>query len=300
MKKLGELYTPKPNEKVISLIDADGFTLVADYPEGREGVSIFLRLYIKDKGSKSLAGSVNRVSTQESHGGHTILDNDDPRSRVTNFTFLEDEGFILKDDLVTHSKLENPVSVNDFVAFLIDNHTSDKMGYIRRKQFIDEKFVKLQFWLVDLDFSSLEVFDIEGSLRNLELKRSETQNPDPFLKYFQIPRNTLSLSVLVATLFSIIYYSAYYFHPTWTGRINPPDVTNLLVVLYVASVFVLLEFISNRTNLEIKNLDKKFKSRLGKKIASIYGFSQHQIKLDFSSLQKRETNRLKSLSKFIL
>ena len=288
--KLISLYDPQPNDIVVDLIDSNGFSLVCEYPEGRVDSKIFLRLYIADEIKLTLGGSVNRVSATESKygGGYTILDTNAPEGRVTNFILVEEDGFTLDGTEVRHKNLSRTLTLEEFVYFLVKNHVDDNLGPMRRRQYIAEKILKVSFWLVDLKYRDFKIYSFEPSLRTLLDAREATKQPEPFLKYFHIPRNMLGLTIMTAALVISIYYLSFYIDPNWTIRKKLPDITNFSVVIYAAATFVIMEIIAGKINSAINSLNTEFKTWLGRQVAIIHGFHQEKIKLDFNLIPKKK------------
>lgn len=287
MVRLETLYEKKEKDKLIPLKDENGFTLVSEYPEGREGRSIFLRVYIDYDSSNSIAGGADMVSTKESEfgGGHSILDNDDPKGRITPFHFNKDAGFTFDGEKINHKNFKRPLTMTEFVDFIIANHNRDGAAYLRFRQFSVKKKLELVFWLVDLRYSKLKLYRLEDTLIAQINEREKGQQKEPFLKYFDIPKNMFTFVMLVLSVLAILFISLKD-QFQFLQKIVIPDVTNPFLVLFTATIFILMDKYAKHLNSLVGNVDDKMNGWVGQNMRMQYGFNQ-KVPIDFSYAPKK-------------
>lgn len=273
-EKLYNLYNPKPNDKVVDFVEGNGFSLVSDYPEGREGRSVFVRVFLDKDNKEYLAGDVMMVDSTESlFGGHSISDNNHPSGKVTNFNFNSEDDFIFKEGRVFNKKFKNKsLGLNEFVDILIRNHNTDKNVKFRFKYRLVSSLVKFIVWLVDIDFNKIDVFELKNSM-NVQIKgNKEKGTQEPFLRYFNVPKNMFTIFVFIVFFLSIIFWNC----------LKYIEVTDIRVVICSATIFMLMDWLSRFINsfLEISCSKEDW---LVRGIHFSHGFmSGGKVELDFN------------------
>ncbi len=198
---LKNLYRKTVNdEKVVELSDVNGITIIKKYPENSEyfkdGNKMLIQIYLKDG---FIGGRVEMVKADR-NGLYSVIESKKYKKKFTNFSFSQEENikfdFEDKKILIKRSGRDTKMSLNEFVEILVENHLSDRLFWVRKKNFLKKILLKILFFLTDDRYDFVDYYHkINGIEENRFGKRKIEKklkvNPEPFFRYFKIYKNTL-------------------------------------------------------------------------------------------------------------
>jgi len=233
------------DERVTEIRDAVGITIVRNYKKDSEyfkdGKQMFINLYLR---GKFLLGSIDMVE-KNNEGLYTIIyDSEKYKRRFTNFSFGPEEKFMLihegeKTLVKVNSK---KLSLNEFIDRLVENHLSDKLFWVRKKNFFKKLFLSIIFFLSDdkYDFVGyyhkiyrLKEDKVNDNSRTSELKIKE----EPFFKYFKIYKNTLFIFSIISFFILLIFQKMRILSSEELTSSNPILLLGFVIILFLLHYF---------------------------------------------------------------
>jgi hypothetical protein len=282
-KEFKKLYKKtSKDEKVVEISDATGFSIIRNYDEDTEyfkdNNKMLIRLYIRDG---FINGGIDMVTDKKDEfGGYLIIDKKKYKNKFTNFHFGKEENIVFDDRdnkvKIKRKGKEYKFSVNEFVDLLVKNHLSDRLFWIRKKNYLKRLLLKFIFFLMDSGYSFLDYHDeihrilYDNRVDNKrDLKKSEIPTiKEPFFNYFRIYKNLLFISSIL--LLSLLLLIKYFFllKDEELNASNPILIFSLVVILFLLHYFS--EFLSRKKNdkngfiykLHNSSLDNRFQLKL--------------------------------------
>lgn len=244
-KKFKELYNQvSDDKKIIELSDAVGINIVRNYNENNEyfkdGNQMFINLYLNDN---FLCGGVQMVK-KEKNGEYISINNTNKnyKKRFTNFSFGSEEKIILtlKNNKILVKVQNKELFLNSFVDKLVQNHLSDKLFWIRKKNFFKQIFLKILFFLSDDKYDFVECYHKINEWRedkiNFQTEEEKELNVkvEPFFHYLKIFKNTLFIFCIIL-LFILITINNQTILPADEISFSSP----IFLLLFIIALFLL-------------------------------------------------------------
>jgi len=244
-KKFKELYNQVPDDKkIIELSDAIGINIVRNYNENNEyfkdGNQMFINLYLNDN---FLCGGIQMVK-KEKNGEYISINNTNKnyKKRFTNFSFGSEEKIrlTLENNKISVKVQNKELFLNSFVDKLVQNHLSDKLFWIRKKNFFKQIFLKILFFLSDDKYDFVEYYHKIHEWRedkiNFQTEEEKELNVkvEPFFHYLKIFKNTLFIFCIIS-LFILITINNQTIPPTDEISFSNP----IFLLLFIIALFLL-------------------------------------------------------------
>lgn len=234
------------DEKIIEISDAIGITILRNYKKESEyfkdNKKMLINLYLKNN---FLVGGINMVE-EDQNGLYTIIyDKGKYKKRFTNFSFGPEENikFIREEEKILVKVNNKKLFLNEFIERLVNNHLSDRLFWVRKKNFFKKLVLNIIFFLSDDKYDFVKYYHkthqvkenkIGGDSKTNELKIKE----EPFFKYFKIYKNTLFIFLIISLFVLVIFQK--------TGILSPGELTlsNLILLLSFVIILFLLHYLS--------------------------------------------------------
>ena len=252
-----KLYQKVSDDKNVTKIsDAVGITIVRKYNKDSEyfkdGKKMFIKLYLRDV---FLVGGIDMVEEEE-NGIYTIIsDNKKYKKKFTNFFFGPEEKIKFNPEnnkvLVRRKNKSIEFRLNDFVDLLVKNHLSDRLFWIRKKNYLKRIILRILFFVTDDKYNYVDYYHEihENKIGDIEKEKEIKIGEEPFFNYFKIYKNMLFiLSILL--FFALILIKKHGFLDGGNLSMSNP----ILLFLFVIILFLLHYFSSF---LHMKKRDKK-------------------------------------------
>lgn len=244
------------DENVTEISDAVGIIIVRKYNKDSEyfkdGKKMFIKLYLRDA---FLVGGIDMVE-EKKNGIYTIIfDNKKYKKKFTSFFFGQEEKIKFNPEnnkvLVRRKNKSIEFRLNDFVDLLAKNHLSDRLFWIRKKNYLKRIILRILFFLIDDKYNYVDYYHEihENKIGDIEREKEIKIGKEPFFNYFKIYKNMLFiLSILL--FFALILIKKYGFPDGGNFSMSNP----ILLFLFVIILFLLHYFSSL---LHMKKRDKK-------------------------------------------
>lgn len=275
---IASLYNREGNdEDVFDLIDKPGIHIIRKYRSGtmpaQDNQRMFITFYVKENGFVS--GGIDMVKAKEEDGSGYAMIFDDQKGirnflhqKYANFFFNDDEEvfFDYSDQKIIFRK--NKYSVNEFIDILVKNHLSDMFRVNRIMIFFKNYFIlEPLFWLADANYKDDNVrinFLLQKNITGYKESGAKIEMPkEPFFKYFDIYRNTLTFFIII--ILNPLFWLSISLDVGYFNIANP-------FLLFTAFLFLaFLEKISLYLFLNIKQKKDSFVYKIAQSTLSMRG-----------------------------
>ncbi|MDI6883492.1 MAG: hypothetical protein QMC93_03505 [Patescibacteria group bacterium] len=136
---------------------------------------------------------------------------------------------------------DKKLSLNDFVDSLVKNHLSDRLFWIRKKNYLKKIILSVIFFLTDEKYNWIEYYHRSNKLQEDKINDREEKEPkissEPFFKYFKIHNNALFVLFVILFFVLIIIKKYKFFDEQNISTSNPILLSAFIIILFLFHYF---------------------------------------------------------------